>query len=117
MAKLITFSVSEEMKPIVDKFKEICQREGKSMSKMLVELIEDYVKRHANGNPAIPLDRWTEDKEFIACPTLGEPPWKYNLEDFSNEVLDMIIYHSMLWHQAANSERLKRQDKRRSPNI
>ena len=39
MAKLITFSVSEEMKPIIDKFKEICLREGKSMSKMLVELI------------------------------------------------------------------------------
>lgn len=113
MTKIVTFSIPDDVKQLLDKFKDLCRKEGKPFSRKITELIEDYVKRHGEGNPAIPLDKWVETKDFIACPTLGEPPWKYNLEEFPDDVLGIIVYHAKLWYEAANDERLKRQEKRR----
>ena len=39
-------------------FIKICQREGESASQKIREWIEIYNRRHAPGNPIIPLDRF-----------------------------------------------------------
>jgi hypothetical protein len=46
------------------RFKELCEREGSSMSEKLEEWILQYVREHWPGNPQLPLSKWLE-----ACPT------------------------------------------------
>ena len=49
---------------------EIADREGKSSSEVIMELITEYVKHHGSGNPAFKLDQWQEDPSFQVVPTL-----------------------------------------------
>lgn len=33
----------------------------------------DYVKKHGEGNPTFKIDKWVENPEMVALPTIGEP--------------------------------------------
>ena len=63
----------------------ILHREGKSFTEWIHDQAKEYVKRHGAGNPAVPLQKWMDDPEYIACPTLLEMEgfnWKiFDLED------------------------------------
>jgi hypothetical protein len=50
-------------------FNEILKREGESKSKVVIQLIEDYVKAHSEGNSKFKLDTWVGNSNFIAVPT------------------------------------------------
>ena len=41
-------------------------------SKVIVQLIEDYVKAHSEGNDTFKLDTWVNDSNFKAIPTILE---------------------------------------------
>ena len=41
-------------------------------SKVIVQLIEDYVKAHSEGNDTFKLDTWVNDSNFKAVPTILE---------------------------------------------
>lgn len=42
------------------KFREISQREGRSMSEILTEQLTNYVKIHGSGNPVYKLENWSD---------------------------------------------------------
>jgi hypothetical protein len=62
-----SFSFKEDKLQIIQKFDAIAEKEKKKFSELLVEQIEDYVKKHGDGNPAFTLDQF-QDKNFRACP-------------------------------------------------
>lgn len=50
----------------------IASREGRPVSQILLDLAEEYIRKHASGNPGFSLDKWLDNEGFIAFPTLGE---------------------------------------------
>ena len=60
--------VPQEYSEIVKKAKKIARREGRSISKLVMDLLRDYVRVHEPGNPQLPLTRFTEDmKDSKIC--------------------------------------------------
>ena len=104
-----TFSCEAEL---LERFKEVARREGRPVSRLLQELMEDYVKKHGRGNPAIPLDRWVEDVEFVAMPTLGEKPNPELVRKLPDDLLQELRYHAYLWYELAGQEENRRKYER-----
>jgi len=44
-------------------FKEICDREGESMSEKIEDWVKNYVAVHKKGNPQMMLESFTEEKK------------------------------------------------------
>jgi hypothetical protein len=117
MAKIITFSLPDSEADLWDKFVALARAEGKTVSKLLAQLIKDYYEKHGEGNPHIPLTKWLEDQELVAFPTIGEKPdtsklvrmpetmlyrLKQNAETYAataDYLLNKLIEHKQ--HQAA----------------
>jgi hypothetical protein len=104
---ITTIWIKEYEKELWHKFVSIAKREGKSASELIMDFVRDYVAKHGEGNPAIPLDKWVENKDYVAFPTLGEPPikdklinmpedmlqhLKRNAEAYASEVTMLLIY-------------------------
>jgi len=62
-----SFSFKEEQTYIFNKIEELAKREGKKTSQVVVIALEEYAKKHAEGNPNYTLDKF-EDPNFKACP-------------------------------------------------
>jgi len=60
-----------EKSDIVKKFKKIAEREEKTISKLILELMENYIKVHGNGNPIHELTKWA-DPDFKSFPAFKE---------------------------------------------
>jgi len=67
MNVVVSFSFKEEKVGVVEEFKKIAKREGRDKSKVLVDLIEQYVKEHSAGNPTFTLEQF-QDPNFQAVP-------------------------------------------------
>ena len=61
--KLLHLYVPQEYAVIVEKARKIAKREGRSLSKLVMELLRDYVRVHEPGNPQLPLTRFTEERK------------------------------------------------------
>jgi len=61
--KLLHLYVPQEYAVTVEKAKKIARREGRSISKLVMELLRDYVRVHEPGNPQLPLTRFTEEEK------------------------------------------------------
>ena len=72
-----SFAFPVEKQAIMEEFKKIAKREGKSKSELNMELIEQHVKSHGNGNPVFKLDQF-QDPEFIAMPATMSPKDQWN---------------------------------------
>jgi len=46
----------------VAKAAELAEREGKSLSQLIIELLEPYVAKHYPGNPQRPLTLWIQQQ-------------------------------------------------------
>ena len=62
-----SFCFPEEKKPVIDEFKKIAKREGKSKSELNMELIELHVKSHSAGNSTFKIEDF-QDPGFKAMP-------------------------------------------------
>lgn len=58
------FYVPETFRKVLEKFREIAEREGRSASEILRELIREYVRRHEPGNPQRTLDPVLEEEGY-----------------------------------------------------
>ncbi len=86
---LRTFETDQEL---YVKFKEICDRERCKIGSKLNEFIEDYVKKHGEGNPVYTLDKF-QDPNFKAVPAFMEnvDKWIMHLQKSNDKDLDEII--------------------------
>jgi hypothetical protein len=66
------FSYPLEAEELIKNVKKIAEREEKTLSKLIVELLTDYAKKHGDGNPAFTLDHF-QDKNFKVCPAVFRP--------------------------------------------
>ncbi len=62
-----SFSYKTDKEPIIQKINELADKEGKKISELIVNILEEYVKKHADGNPQYQIDQFV-DPDFIACP-------------------------------------------------
>ena len=86
MTIIKTISFGKEKEQIFLEFKKIAAREGKDTSKMLVSLMEEYVKAHSNGNPSFTMDQF-QDPGFQAVPTIyaNREKWISHYKDSNRE--------------------------------
>lgn len=88
-----SFSYPTDQEPVMKELRIIAAREGKSSSQIIFEILQDYVKSHSEGNSTFKLDKWQENPEFVAIPTLLSPSDKWNkflLENCTEEDLTKI---------------------------
>lgn len=64
-----SFSYKQDKIQALEKFEEIAKKEGKKFSELLVEVIEDFDKKHGDGNPGFTLDHY-QDPNFKAVPAV-----------------------------------------------
>lgn len=72
---------------LLEEFKKITKREHRAMSRVLQELMLDYVKKHGNGNPNFQITKWQGRPDLKAMPTIGEA---INLTGYSDEEVTEI---------------------------
>ena len=104
-----SFSYPMPKSDTLKEFRIIAAREGKSFSELVVELIEEYVKNHAEGNSTFKLDVWQEDPEFKAIPTLLSPQEKWNkyIDDCNDNECTQIALMSNHINQIVRMRRTK----------
>jgi len=90
---------------IHEELKIIAVREGRSLQDILIELSNDYIKKHGNGNPAYTLDQF-QDKEFAAYPALMVNnrklrEWFHNFKQGATEKeVNEIRFKLQEWNEA-----------------
>jgi hypothetical protein len=65
--------LNERTKALWEELKKIAKREGVPVSEIARRAWEDYIRKHGEGNPVMPLEKWNRGPEVWALPTLGEP--------------------------------------------
>jgi hypothetical protein len=86
MARVASFAIPDKETEVMERFKEIAKREGKTTSQVIWSLIKDYVQKHSQ-NPAMPLTRWVEQPNLPLFPTLGDTPSPQKLMQFPKHQL------------------------------
>lgn len=57
---------------VLEQFKKITLREGKSMSKLLQEYMKRYINEHGDGNNQYKLTKWYQETDFKVTPAFLE---------------------------------------------
>ena len=114
MNGIISISYKGDKSSMVEKFNSITEREGKTRSELILELIEEYVKNHAEGNPVYPLDKWQEEPDFQVLPTITTTDEKWNSyckslsKDEKAELINVLV-------KKLNLLKLANMEKKKSP--
>ncbi len=71
---------------VVDSFKDIARKERKSLKDLHLQVIEEYIKTHGDGNPNYSLDHF-EHEGFLATPAYHRPlsAWESYLKKCSDK--------------------------------
>ena len=99
--QIISVSISSEL---AERLREHARKEGENLSRVVEKAIEDYLKDHYRGNPAFQLDKWVEDEEFVAMPTLGEKPNPELLRKMDNDMLERYVVQSYQHFESGRME-------------
>jgi hypothetical protein len=97
MARVQSFAIPDEEVDVMQAFKQIARREGKTASQLIWQLVKDYVSKHSE-NPVTPLDKWVEKPQLVLFPTLGEEPSEKKLARFPPEKLRELSRHALEYH-------------------
>ena len=92
--EILSISVSVEL---ATKLREIVKREGKPLSAVVEEAINEYVERHGLGNPNFKLDDFAEARIEKAWPTLGTNPEKFDLSGFTEDEKREMLRYAKAW--------------------
>ena len=92
MTHIKTFSYNDKDEDIIKKCEELAHREGyRGFSQWLMNVLEDHVKKHGDGNPQFLLEQF-QDPNFVACPAFyrDEEAWKKYLAQATPEELEKV---------------------------
>ncbi len=73
-------------KDVVDNFKKIAIRDDVPLKVLHKQALEEYIKRHGDGNPAFMIDQWFENPGMKAVPALFRD--KYAWGNYINALSD-----------------------------
>lgn len=62
---------------IWDRTKIQAAKENKTISRIIEELLIDYLHKHESGNPAYAITKWVDNPDFIAVPAFLEASQKW----------------------------------------
>jgi len=51
-----------------EKFGKICAREGESVSHRILQMLQEYIRKHEPGNPQLTLERYSTTKALVMDP-------------------------------------------------
>ena len=90
-----SFSFPRDKEDLVEQAEIIAQRERLSLSKLILSLLERYVKTHGSGNPSFEITKWVEEPEFMADPAVAETneKWDRYLSQCDDKELSKITRH------------------------
>lgn len=74
MEKLVNFRTDEDK---YNDLKMLALKERTTVKQLITDLIDDYLKKHGDGNPQYTMDQF-EDPNFIACPAFYSDNMKWN---------------------------------------
>lgn len=83
----------------IKRLDEIHWRERKSVSELVRDAINEYISNHFEGNKTFSLEKWQENPEFKAMPTLNSnnDTWsKYINSCSSPEITQLAIKNTMV---------------------
>jgi len=80
-------------------FKILAAREGRSIKEIITELIEDYLKKHLEGNPQHLLTSYTANEDFIGFPniTLSPQNKRSYLKKMPEDMRIELLYNVQEW--------------------
>jgi hypothetical protein len=83
----------KETRPIYVDFKQDCIREGIDCNEQLTKLMEDYHKKHGDGNPVYPITKWFGNADFKAVPALlsNDAIWINYAQHANDDTLKEIL--------------------------
>jgi hypothetical protein len=86
--KLVNFRMDEDK---YHELKMLALKERIPIKNLVSDLIEDYLKKHGDGNPQFILDQF-EDPDFIACPAFyrSANTWESYIQQASTDEKDKI---------------------------
>lgn len=92
---------------IKQKFKEICQREGKEMNDALVEMLKKFTEEHGgDGNPQPKLDGFLQQDGYLIAPGFfrNREAWEKYISSFKtkNDYRKFDDQLSLIWNLNRN---------------
>ena len=102
-SKMTSFNFDESM---LSEFKNLANREGKSMKDLLEDYMENYIKIHKNGNPQHLIDNFIDNVDFVGFPAiaLDIKNKKKHLEKMDKEMADKLYWHIQEWSTILNKQ-------------
>jgi len=88
-------------------FKKIAQREGRTMSEIIIGQLEEYIKIHGSGNPVFKLDNWS-NPGFKMTPAFGGSlqSWDNYLNKCNHKEVEEHYYQAQaLLHKITKKEK------------
>jgi len=94
--KLVNFNLENN---IYQDLKILAAREGRTIKDILTEQIEDYLKKHIEGNPQHLLTSYTENEDFIGFPniTLSPQNKRSYLKKMPEDMKIELLYNVQEW--------------------
>ena len=92
--KFMGVYLDEEM---VTDFHMIALKEKKKLKELHLEIIEDYLKKHGDGNPQFTIDQF-DDPNFIACPAFYRDgnTWESYIKQATDDELQKLKHQVIL---------------------
>lgn len=100
-----SFSFPRDKEEVVEQAEAIATRERTSLSRLIISLLEAFVKTHAAGNPSFELNKWIEQPEFVGDPAVREQndKWDRYLETCEENDLQALMGTFQKRYQQASS--------------
>ena len=93
---------------LMEEFKKIAQREGKTMAGLLKEILVNYVKAHKEGNSTFELTKWVNNPNFHVVPTIAEMWSCEMLSKLDDKELEDLDHNLHIRHDELDAEIRKR---------
>ena len=95
-----TYSYPVTKLPIIEKFQDLARREGTKMSPLLMQLIEEYVSKHQEGNPQHLITKFQENDDFLGFPamTIKTQDKRSYIKKMPEKMKLKLMYHVQEWN-------------------
>ncbi len=86
--KLVNFRWDEEK---YETLKDVARKERRDIKDVIGDVLDDYIKAHADGNPQFTIDQF-EDPNFVACPAFYRDAtvWENYIKQATPEELEKL---------------------------
>ena len=84
---------------LLEEFRGLCQREGKSMKEHFEEYMKDHVKTHKEGNPQHLITHYSNNEDFLGFPAIALSPQNKRsyLKKMPEDMRIELLYNVQEW--------------------